>query len=201
MIKIAICDDEKYFVDTVEKMLKIYAEKNGKDFVIKKYTKPLQLMESLKEEFQIFFLDIEMPAMDGMELVDIIRRHDEKSIILFVSSHNEFLGVGYKYDVQNFITKPITQVQKYIAVKNQKGYFKLFLSDIEYIETVKRKVLFHLRNGNQEDGYFKMRDLEERLEKYYFVRCHNGIIVNVDCIESLHDLTVTLYSGDKIYIT
>ena len=91
-------------------------------------------MESLKEEFQIFFLDIEMPAMDGMELVDIIRRHDEKSIILYVSSHNEFLGVGYKYDVQNFITKPITQVQincemnralrklesyeqKYIAVK------------------------------------------------------------------------------------
>lgn len=47
-------------------------------------------MESLKEEFQIFFLDIEMPAMDGMELVDIIRRHDEKSIILYVSSHNEF---------------------------------------------------------------------------------------------------------------
>ena len=37
MIKIAICDDEKYFVDTVEKMLKIYAEKNGKDFCIKKY--------------------------------------------------------------------------------------------------------------------------------------------------------------------
>lgn len=35
MIKIAICDDEKYFVDTVEKMLKIYAEKNGKDFCIK----------------------------------------------------------------------------------------------------------------------------------------------------------------------
>ena len=202
----------------MEKMLKIYAEKNGKDFCIKKYTKPLQLMESLKEEFQIFFLDIEMPAMDGMELVDIIRRHDEKSIILYLSSHNEFLGVGYKYDVQNFITKPITQVQincemnralrklesyeqKYIAVKNEKGYFKLFLSDIEYIETVKRKVLFHLRNGNQEDGYFKMRDLEERLEKYYFVRCHNGIIVNVDCIESLHDLTTTLYSGAKIYIT
>lgn len=50
-------------------------------------------------------------------------------------------------------------------------------------------------------AYFKMRDLEERLEKYYFVRCHNGIIVNVDCIESLHDLTTTLYSGAKIYIT
>ena len=75
------------------------------------------------------------------------------------------------------------------------------VSDIEYIETIKRKVLFHLRNGENEMGYFKIRDLEERLEQYFFVRCHNGIIVNVDCIESLHDLTVTLYSGDQIYIT
>lgn len=218
MIKIAICDDEKCFINAIEKMLKTYAEKNGQDFLIKKYTKPLQLMEALKEEFQIFFLDIEMPSMDGLELVDVIRKHDEKSIVLFVSSHNELVGVGYKYDVQNFITKPVTQVQincemnrairklntyeqRYIAVKNEKGYFKLFLSDIEYIETVNRKVLFHLRNGEQEDGYFKMRDLEERLEPFFFVRCHNGIIVNVDCIESLHDLTIKLYSGEEIYIT
>lgn len=55
MIKIAICDDEKCFIDAIEKMLKTYAEKNGQDFLIKKYTKPLQLMEALKEEFQIFF--------------------------------------------------------------------------------------------------------------------------------------------------
>ena len=66
VIKIAICDDEKCFIDTIEKMLKVYEKKNEQDFIIKKYTKPLQLMESLKEEFQIFFLDIEMPAMDGM---------------------------------------------------------------------------------------------------------------------------------------
>lgn len=51
MIKIAICDDEKYFVDTVEKMLKIYAEKNGKDFCIKKYTKPLQLNINFISDF------------------------------------------------------------------------------------------------------------------------------------------------------
>ena len=184
----------------------------------KKIYKAVAVNGIFKRRIPNFLFGYRDACDDGMELVDIIRRHDEKSIILYVSSHNEFLGVGYKYDVQNFITKPITQVQincemnralrklesyeqKYIAVKNEKGYFKLFLSDIEYIETVKRKVLFHLRNGNQEDGYFKMRDLEERLEKYYFVRCHNGIIVNVDCIESLHDLTTTLYSGAKIYIT
>ena len=77
-------------------MLKTYARENGQDFLIKKYTKPLQLMEALKEEFQIFFLDIEMPAMDGLELVDCYTKAYEKSIVLFVSSHNELVGVGYK---------------------------------------------------------------------------------------------------------
>ncbi len=46
-----------------------------------------------------------------------------------------------------------------------------------------------------------MKDLEETIRTVLFVRCHNGIIVNVDCIESIYDLTVTLYSGNKIYIT
>ena len=32
-------------------------------------------------------------------------------------------------------------------------------------------------------------------------RKRSPIMVNVDCIESLHDLTIKLYSGDKIYIT
>ena len=64
MIKIAICDDEKCFIDAIEKMLKTYAEKNGQDFLIKKYTKPLQLMEALKEEFQIFFFGYR-DACDG----------------------------------------------------------------------------------------------------------------------------------------
>lgn len=217
VIKIVICDDQQCFVDSIEKLLRVYEEKNKQDFYIKKYTKPLHLMESLKEEFQIFFIDIEMPTMDGMELVNIIRKYDEKSIILFVTSHNEYIRVGYEYEVQNFISKPITQIQidfemnralrklntyqqKYITLKNEKGYFKLFLSDIEYIETEKRKVLFHLRNKEQEAGYFKMKDLEERLEKYHFVRCHNGIIVNIDCVESVHEFTVTLYSGNKIFI-
>ena len=48
MIKIAICDDEKCFIDAIEKMLKTYAEKNGQDFLIKKYTKPIAINGSIK---------------------------------------------------------------------------------------------------------------------------------------------------------
>ena len=218
MIKIAICDDEISFVDCIEKMLKEYGKNTVQSFVIKKYTKPLYLMDSLKEDFQIFFLDIEMPCLNGVELTEIIRKYDERSIIIFVTSHGEYIAQGYEYDVQNYITKPITQIQincemnralrklgtynqKYIAVKNSNGFMKLFLSDIEYIETKDRNVLFHCTNGRQEIGHFKMQELEEKLNDYPFVRCHNGIIVNVDYIEAIHEFTVTLLSGEQIYTT
>ena len=218
MIKIAICDDEISFVDCIEKMLRQYEENTNQHLVIKKYTKSLYLMDSLKEDFQIFFLDIEMPCLNGVELTEIIRKHDERSIIIFVTSHAEYIAQGYDYDVQNFITKPITQVQincemnrairklrtydqKYLAVRNSNGFMKLFLSDIEYIETKDRNVLFHCVNGRKEIGHFKMQDLEEKLKECPFIRCHNGIIVNVDYIESIHDFTVTLLSGEKIFTT
>ena len=94
-----------------------------------------------------------------------------------------------------------TYNQKYIAVKNSNGFMKLFLSDIEYIETKDRNVLFHCTNGRQEIGHFKMQELEEKLIDYPFVRCHNGIIVNVDYIEAIHEFTVTLLSGEQIYTT
>ena len=35
VIKIAICDDEKCFIDTIEKMLKVYEKKNEQDFLPK----------------------------------------------------------------------------------------------------------------------------------------------------------------------
>ena len=60
---------------------------------------------------------------------------------------------------------------------------------------------------DQVDGFLlapALHGVPELLDQevlFFFVRCHNGIIVNVDCIESLHDLTIKLYSGDKIYIT
>ena len=64
MIKIAICDDEKYFVDTVEKMLKIYAEKNGKDFCNKKIYKAIAVNGIFKRRIPNFLFGYR-DACDG----------------------------------------------------------------------------------------------------------------------------------------
>lgn len=218
MIKIAICDDESHFVERMEKMLRVYEEKSKQSFLIKRYEKPLKLLGALKEEFQIYFLDLQMPNMNGLELAKAIRKTDDRSVIFFVTSYREHVFESFQYGVANYIIKPITQIQidsemnrvlrklntyeqEYLTVKNSNGYLKIYLSDIQYIETYGRNVLFHCQGGRDEIGHFKMQDLEQRLSAYSFIRCHNGYIVNVDYIEGIHELSVTLLSGDVIYTT
>ena len=218
MIKIAICDDEEVFLNTLERMIRNYEKTIKEKLLIKRYTKPLYLMDSLAEDFQVFFLDMQMPNIDGFELARVIRKYDEKSTIIFVTSHREY-GLGcFEFEPANYIIKPITQIQvdcelnrvirkinsgerEYIGVKSNAGFMKLFLSDIQYIETVDRNVVFHTVSKGDVIGRFKMQDLEVRLEKYAFYRCHNGVIVNLDYVDYVQEFMIVLVSGEKIYTT
>lgn len=218
MIKIALCDDEETFLYSMENMLINYEKTINEVFSIKKYTKPLQLMNSLAEDFQVFFLDIQMPNLNGVELAEIIRKHDEKSTIVFITSYSDFNKYCLELEADNYIIKPITQIQvnyemnrvirkiksngqDYLGVKSNDGFTKIFLSDIEYIETVGRKVMFHCDKRGDVTARFKIQDLERRLENFPFVRCHNGVIVNLDHISSLVGFTIILTNGTKIYTT
>lgn len=218
MIKIAICDDEPHFIERIEKMLRVYEEKSKQSFLIKKYEKPLKLSGAFKEGFQIYFLDLQMPNMNGLELAKAIRKIDDRAVIFFVTSYREYVFESFQYDVANYIIKPITQIQidsemnrvlrklntfgmEYLTVKNEKGYLKIYFSDIQFIETHGRNVLIHCQDGKKEIGHFKMQDLEQQLDSSSFIRCHNGYIVNVDYIEGIHELTVKLLPGDIIYTT
>lgn len=218
MIKIALCDDEESFLHSMEEKLRNYEKIVNEVFCIKKYTKPLQLMNSLAEDFQVFFLYIQMPNLNGIELAEIIRKYDKKSTIVFVTSYQDFNRYCLELEADNYIIKPITQIQvdyemnrvikkiksteqDYIGLKSNDGFMKVFLSDIEYIETVGRKVMFHCDKSGDIIARFKIQDLERRLGNYPFVRCHNGVIVNLDYISSLIGFTILLTDGTPIYTT
>lgn len=215
MIKVAICDDEKYFLDLLENMIKNYNDRIGQNISVYKYTSAIQLMESLKQDFQIYFLDIKIPNMDGIELAKTIRKYDTWTYLVFITSFRQYMPVGYEVGAANYIEKPISQdeldrelnralnylqnyQQAYIPIKNLYGFYKVKLHNIKFIETFERKSLIHTDSG-EIISYKNMMELEKELNGFSFFRCHNSYIVNINYIEKILGYDIYLITGEIIY--
>lgn len=217
MIKIAICDDQYMFLLDLEKMINCYAETNEVQLLVHKYTKPLELISSISQEYDVYILDIQMPAMNGMELAKAIRKKDENAYLMFLTSFENYVYEGYSVKAAAYLRKPISQKRinvelsraienikrndnRYLTVRNKEGYFKIYLNNIVYIETYKRNLLIHTESENIV-CLKKMKDLEAALPGELFYRCHSSYIVNLDYIKSIQEPIITLINNEQIFVS
>ncbi|MCP4723408.1 MAG: response regulator [bacterium] len=112
--KILIVDDEEFIVELFEFALSskgydVYTALNAKD--------ALEIFEN--EEIKVFFLDINMPEMNGLELCRELRRRDKDAQIIAVtgSSMEYDKEVYYQAGFNSFYSKPIALDALYMAAK------------------------------------------------------------------------------------
>lgn len=103
--KIVICDDDETFID-------LLSEKIEQDFVqrkivclIEKYSDSRKLLDNIGAETQLYFLDIDMPEINGMEIADKILAKNPHSEIIFISNHEEMVFESFRYTPLRFIRK------------------------------------------------------------------------------------------------
>lgn len=217
MIKLAICDDEEAFLNTIEEMIDIYARENYVEVSVSRFPTALALLEALEQDFHIFLLDIQMPLMNGMEIAKIIRNRDEYAYIVFITSTEKYVFEGYQVGASNYIKKPLNYQlfsmemgkgveyfnkhnNKYIFVDTKEGISKIYLSSISYIETYNRSTLIHAE-GAEIVSNKKMYEYEGDLKEFPFFRCHSSYMINLDYIRSLKKFELILLTGEVIPIS
>ena len=89
--------------------------------------------------------------------------------------------------------------QEYLQLKNREHLLRVPLADIFYIESDRRYLLVHQRNG-VEQTRMKLSELQEQLPAY-FVRCHQSYMVNLHMMEQMTDQNITLMDGTCIPIS
>lgn len=127
MVKFAVCDDEREMADLVaEKLREFYPD----ECEIKCYVDGKSLLEdSARELFDAFFLDIEMPTLDGFSLAEKIRSDNPFSKIIFVTNHTELAHIGYLYGAFRYVRKFALEEELREAVQSLKREFdeKLYI--------------------------------------------------------------------------
>ncbi len=103
MNKILVVDDEAM----ARKLLKDFLEVKGYDVITASGGK--EALEKIKEEPDIVLLDIMMPDMNGMEVLDKIKEMSPSAVVIMVTALAEnALGVeSIKRGAFDFVTKPI----------------------------------------------------------------------------------------------
>lgn len=219
MIKIAICDDEPKFVGTIQTYLETIAADYHYEMDIQTYFSGETLIKDYQtgEKFDLIYLDIEMQKMDGIETAKWIRNNDYYVLIVYISSHEEYLRQLFEAEPFRFIQKPVnfdsflsvfSQAQKRISQQQNNFYcfkfgkniIKVLCRDILYFESAGRKVIVHTLH--KEYAYYdKLNNIEEQLKDSRFIRIHKAYLVNIDNIEAFQYERVALTDGTILNIS
>ena len=197
-MRIAICDDEELY--RVE--LKAILDKLliNADYNIDTFDDGNRLVESFKAQpYDILFLDIEMPAVDGITLAKSLRAISEKVFIVFLTSHVEYAIEGYEVNALRYLTKPVDieklkEVIRYVQekqgasrqliIKEDGEELLININDVIYLESMNQNVRIVTTQGEHVIRY-NIGDFEEQLKNDGFFRSHRGYLISLAKVKKL----------------
>lgn len=201
MLRLAICDDEKIYRNDLHKIISTELDLSGIQYHISEFSSGEELLSGIKEhDCQIIFLDIEMKELDGVNTAKMLRKQKNPALIIFVTSHPDFVFQGYEVRALNYIMKPyepekikavlgaaldeleITS-EKYYVIEQRNGQIRIPLSSIKYFTSDKR-IIHMVADDAAYDFYDKLSDIEARLPDA-FVRIHNRHLIHLKYLERI----------------
>lgn len=171
-----------------------------------------------KHSVDILFLDIQMPEMNGIELMQILSHPPQ---VIFTTAHREFAVDGFDLNVSDFLLKPFSYQRflkavhktmreskeeanentkkEHIFIKSDGMIIKVLIDAITYIETAKDYVKIHTI-----DETFltlvSLKHIEQELPSKKFIRVHRYYLVALSHIEKLEG-NLLYVKGQRIAIS
>ncbi len=213
ILRTIIIDDEP---DSV-KLLQIQLQQNCPSaHVVGCYTNSLkasQEMEKLNPD--LLFLDIEMPVMNGFEILEKIL-HLNFSVV-FITAYNQYALKAFRFNALDYLVKPIETkdlieaiskaekrvmptssqlalLQKQlrgepvtkIAIPGQHGVSFIDLNEIVYSEASNNYSKLILTDGRHFLISKTLKDVQEVLEEEHFLRVHRQYIINLNHVKQFN---------------
>lgn len=213
-MKILVCDDDSVTVHRISLLIKERFESERDANHIVEATNPGEV--HFVEEYDVVFLDIDMPQMSGISLARKIHEHWPGTVIIFITNYIQYAPEGYevgafRYLMKSQIPEKLTDYLdlaikermkrlRVVTIKINGERISIPVSKILYFESHGRTIVAHLTENARlnYEFYGNMSDLEQKLGMLGFLRVHKSFLVNMEQIEIFQCKRLELKNGTRI---
>jgi two-component system, LytTR family, response regulator len=208
-------DDEPKALEVIER----YCQKISLASLKATFREPLKAIEFLnREKVDLIFLDINMPDITGMQLLQTL---SPRPLIIFTTAYSQYAVESYELNALDYLLKPVTFERFLMAInkaaaalssKNTTGpnedaaifiksgpqTYRVKLSEILYLEKNGNYITVHLKDGNiliREN----MGEIFDLVPAADFIRVHKSYVVGIRHI-SMIEVHQLIVNGEKIPI-
>lgn len=204
-INTIIVDDEQNALDSLEILLSEFPQIN----ILHKISNSIDVFPILMQsKIDLIFLDIKMPKITGIELLEKIRECNPNISVVFVTAFDNYSMSAVNLNAFAYLLKPICRVElkktmsnieklfengienttncKKIFIKSKSETLLIDTDDVVYFHADGSYTTVYLKNGNSIIASYNLGTLIEKFPKSEFIRVNRSVIVNKNAILSMN---------------
>ena len=213
-MKIAICDDEKQIIIDYSKIINEYLYENNIVCTVDDFTDGNSFLQ-LANEYDLVFLDYDLPDINGMEIARNIRENDGRIMIVFLTAYAEHVYDSFEVDAFRYLLKPVSKEKIYetlnkflniynhnrkITIPTNTAHISVDADEVIYIEAAKKHTKVKT-TGNEYIANKAISIYQTEIANPHFFRTHRGYIVNMRYISTVEKNTITLTNGEIVLVS
>ena len=214
-MRIAVCDDEKKYLDESAALLSEYALLRNIHFSVEQFENPSDFLDKLDkgEKYDVYLLDVYMPGLTGVSVATELRRRNDESPVIFLTSSRDHAVEAFGVGATHYLLKPYTKNDffaamdkamhsinqdkpKTVLMKTVNGYHNISISKIVYCESSNHNQTICFVDEEPTSVRISQAELWEKLSPFgQFYLCGKTYIINLEQIEKILSDTVEMATG------
>lgn len=209
MYRIAIVEDQETDSQRLQEVISQYSKDYNIKLECQRWKTAEDFLEQYRHQYEIVFMDIRLPGMNGMNAAKKLRETDHAVLLVFLTSLAQYALEGYAVEAVDYIIKPISyaalrlkmprmlrrcraEEQEIMIAESNGNSVRLKPSELRYVEIFDHHI-HYVTLGGIIRSYGTLKEVEDSLNDGGFFRVNKQTIINMKHVTGVDAENVFLH--------